>query len=399
MYRVITNISIVQQPTKDFPNRKKTLSFNFCNHYECSDNWRDLTNKGKIIIPKNLYARDANNKLVQLFGTNVNIGGFGKTEPLFLRGDKVKIDSGYKFLKNGREIYQGTYDNVEKTSLFEGYISNVSSKIPMEFEVQDNMWKLKQIPAPIKVFKATDTLENILTTLLSGTEFTVNALTKTTFGEFRIGNETVCDVLLRLRKEFHFESYFRGNELRCGSIVYLPEEAKEHNFTFQKNIISDELQYKRKDDIVLSAVVSNTIEEDTGKTTKDGEKKTKRIRLEALVTLQYGSDEPIVFIKKKGEQYPPNTGGERRTLFYPGAFTIEALKNLAVDELKKYYYTGFKGKFTTFGIPFVKMGDNVRLTDPLLPERNGLYKVRGVEYNGGVQGLRQIIELDFKLLL
>lgn len=405
MYRCVSNITIIQQPNAkltQYPQRNKTLNFDFVHEYECTDSWRTLTNNGKIIVPKNLYVRDANNKLVPLFGTNVNIGGFSTNAPLIMRGDKVIIDWGYRYFKNGIDVFEGTFNTKDNTHLFVGYVSEVTSKKPIEFLIEDNMWILKQIPAPIKTFAPTDTLENILTTLLKGTNFTVNALTQTTFGAFRMGNETVCEVLARLRKEFHFESYFRGNELRCGAIVYIPSEANERTFIFQSKadygaIISDDLEYKRKDDIVLSATCQNTIEEETGKQTKDGQNKTKKVRLEVLITLRYGSDTPDVFIKKKGEDYPPNTGGERKQLFFPGAKSINELVALGTPVLARYYYTGFKGKFTTFGIPYVKMGDNVSLVDPILPERNGKYKVRSVEYSGGVNGLRQVIELDFKI--
>lgn len=388
MYRVLSNISIVQKPSKDFPTRTKTLLFDFVHEFECSDGWRDLTNDGKVVIPKNLYYGDANNKLVPLYGTNVNIGGFSLSAPLLLRGDAVTISSGYKYFKAGKEI-------TETTVKLNGYISKVTSKKPIEFLVEDNMWKLKQIPVAVHTFSKTDTLEDILRYLLKGTPFTVNALTKTTFGAFTVGNETVAEVLARLRKMYHFESYFRGNELRSGGKVYIESEAVEQTFMFQNNIISDNLEYRRKDDIVLSAVVSNTIEEETGKHTRDGQAKTKRVRLEVLITLQNGSDKVVQYVKKKNEPYPPNTGGERRTLFYPGAFTIAELVKSGTDELKKYYYTGFKGKFTTFGIPFVKMGDNARLIDKILPERNGTYKIKSVSYTGGVGGLRQEVELDY----
>jgi hypothetical protein len=41
------------------------------------------------------------------------------------------------------------------------------------------------------------------------------------------------------------------------------------------------------------------------------------------------------------------------------------------------------------------MGDNVQLIDPILPERNGNYKVKSVKYSGGVKGLRQEVEIDY----
>jgi hypothetical protein len=397
VYRVISNIKIVQQSSSEFPNRKSTLNFDFCNTYEASDGWQDLTNKGKVILPKNIYVRNENGKLISLgtiYGkpaSNINVGGFTSNDPLLLRGDRVTIAAGYKYFnKAGVEI-------LDTSQIFKGYISKVTSKKPLEFEVEDNMWKLKQVQAPIKTFSTSDTLEDILSTLIAGTGFTVNALTQTTFGEFTTGNETVAETLARLRRLYHFESYFRGDELRCGSLVYIEAEAKTVNFDFQGNIITDELDYRRRDDIVLSAVARNTIERETGKTTKDGQAKTEKVRLEVLVTFQ-GNGTVTKFVKTKGNDYPPNTGGERRELIFPGAKTTDELAKLAEDELKKYYYTGFKGRFTTFGIPFVKQGDNVQLKDPILPERNGLYKVKKVDYSGGVQGLRQVVSLDYKIL-
>lgn len=404
MLRTVINITIIQQTQiVGKPARNRTLFFDFVKEFTCTDSWRDFTNDGEITVPKNLYVRDSNNKLVPLFGTNVNIGGFSTDalgnpiSPLLMRGDKVIIDYGYRYFYKGREIFEGTYDPAKDEHLFEGWISEVTSKKPIQFKIEDNFWKLKQLPAPTKTYKATDTLEAILTDLLKGTGFTVNTITKTTSGEFRVGNETVAEVLGRLRKTYHFESYFRKNELRCGIFVYIESEAKKHTFTFQQNIIDDRLDYKRKEDIVLSIVASNTVEERTGGTTKDGQPKTKKTRLEVLVTLRNGSDQPTYYVKKKGEDYPPNTGGERMTLTYPFANTMDELKSLATAELKKYYYTGFKGRFTTFGIPFVKTGDNVQIVDPVLPERNGLYKVKSVEYKGGFEGLRQTVQLDYKI--
>lgn len=37
------------------------------------------------------------------------------------------------------------------------------------------------------------------------------------------------------------------------------------------------------------------------------------------------------------------------------------------------------------------------LIDKTLPERSGYYKVKSVRYTGGVNGLRQEINLDYKI--
>ena len=158
MYRVFTNITIQQLTQLKTPGalpRNKTLYFDFVNEFECSDTWRDLTNDGKVIIPKNLYYVDTNGKRQPLWGTNVNIGGF-TSSPLLMRGDAVTIDYGYKFFRDNKEKFEGTYNSKKNSHLFTGFISRVTSKKPIEFLIEDNMWKLKQIPAPIHTFKATD---------------------------------------------------------------------------------------------------------------------------------------------------------------------------------------------------------------------------------------------------
>lgn len=391
MYRCITNISIQQVAA----GRKGSLFFDFVNEFTSSDSWRDLTNKGTLSLPKNLYYKDATGRAQPLHGTNINIGGVGLV-PLFLRGDKVQIEAGYKYYnKTGREV-------LDTEIMFTGYISKVGSKIPIELELEDSMWLLKQTPAPTRTFKTTDTLEDILQALIDvvnkthGTHFTRFAITKTTFGEFIMGSETVAQVLQRLQKQYGFEFYFRGDQLRGGVLIYIESEAQEQQFSFQKNIISDELEYRRKDDIVLSVLAHNTLIEETGATCKDGTKKTKRNRISVLVTIKNGKRQPD-YIVKHGVPVPDNIEGERTTFFDPSAKNASELGNNAYDHLIKYYYDGFRGSFTTFGIPFVRQGDNARVSDNILPERNGLYKIKKVEYSGGINGLRQTVTLDYRI--
>jgi hypothetical protein len=395
MYRVVTRITFVQQPNADFPGRNRTLIYNFANQYETEDTWRSLTNTCKITIPKNVYVRDANGKLVNLSGITVNIGGFGNNAPLFMRGDKVTLEAGYRFYDafGNEKLLTSTW--------FTGYVRTVGSKKPIILECEDNMYKLKQIIAPNKTYSATTTMESILTELLAGTGFTVNALTKTTLGEFSIHNETVAEVLGRLQKDYHFYPTFRGNELRIGSQVYIEQDALAAGkkvFRFQRNIISDDLQYTRTDDMELSAVAYsvNKIELAGLGTTRSGKKRTRHKRLEALVTIRNGRTTSYVRPDNSlAADFAPNVNGERRTLYFWNVQTSGELIKLAEAELKKYYYQGLKGKFVTFGIPFVQSGDNVDIMDDVLPERNGRYKVRGVVYTGGVDGLRQEITLDY----
>ena len=402
MFRVRSKIVINQLTQISGITRNKTLRFDFSHSFECSDSWRDFTNNGTVVLPKNIKAVSEDGMTsIPISGTNIHIGGVDS--PLLMRGDAITIDYYYRYFKNGKEVEEGTENGNEH--LFSGYISEITSKKPIEFKVEDNFWQLKQLPCPTKTFPATMTLNDILTELIKPYNdkhpekpFTVNSIQESTFGEFRVGNETVAECLGRLRKSYGFESYFRGDVLYSGLIVYDPKLAKEHTFIFQQNIISDELRYKRKEDLNLSILASTSVEGETGETTKSGAKKTKKERLEVLLTLKDNSDEPIIFHKPKGGDYPPNTGGERKTQSYPMANNMDELIGYATKEIKKYYYSGFKGKFTTFGIPFVKTGDNITIKDNILPERNGRYKCKSVNYSCGMDGIRQIVELDYLLV-
>jgi hypothetical protein len=392
MYRVVTRITFVQVSTVDLPDRNRTLIYNFVNQYEASSSWQELSNTARITLPKNVYTRDANGKLVNLAGTTVNIGGFSNNAPLFLRGDKVTIEAGYR--------YFDVQNNEKLTTaiLFAGYVSKVGSKMPFIIECIDNMYVLQNLDCENKTYPASFTVEDILTDMLQGTDFTVNVTTDTSVGEFKVENETVAQILARLRNDFHFYATFRGNELRVGSLVYLEQDAIDSGlktFRFQHNIISDALDYNRTEDMELSAICYSINKIELGTTTKTGKKRTKHHRLEALVTIRRGKTYSIVKPDKGDVNYAKNVTGERRTLYFWNVLTTAKLVELGEAELKKYYYNGLKGKFTTFGMPYVQQGDNVNIIDNKLPERNGRYKVRSVRYTGAVQGLQQEIELDY----
>ena len=385
MFRCVTKIEIQQQGA----GRTKKLSFDFVNSFDCTDTWVDFTNQANVKFPQNMWARDENG---QLYSLQNSIGG--GDNPLFKRGDKISINFGYRYFDSlGNEKL-----DLPINPIFSGYISEVSSRKPIALKCEDNMWILKQTPAPNKLFtqKAYKTWENVLRKLVQGTGFTVNAVTATDLPtDIRIMNESVAQVMKTVRDQFHFEAYFRGNELRCGSLVYVEPDAVNHNFVFQQNIVSDELEYKRKDDIVLSAVVHSMNEIDTDEQDNEGRTKTKKDRLEILVYQPKAGGDFAYIKKEKGKEFPPNVQGERYTVPLVGVTDVDKMFELGKNELKKFYYTGFRGKFTAFAVPYVRQGDNVILFDRILPERNGKYKVKGVNYSGGVSGHRQEIILHY----
>ena len=384
MLRCITQISFKQTP-KAGDGRTASFSFDFCNEFAASSSWADLTNECKIVFPKNIYVKDKNGNLLPLSGAEPEkwIGN------LFQRGDEVTVAYGYY-------LFEGGVEKKIINTVFSGYISQVGSKVPVTLECEDNMWLLKQIPCKAQAWPEDKPVEDLIKNELAAyPKIKVKKLSDTTVGPFLVQDESVAQLILRARKDYGIEAYFVGDELRVGSIVYIEDEAQEHKFVFQKNIISDSLNFQRKEDIKLS-VVAESVNTKEGAENKKGKKKTTQERMAVLV---YFDSDGVPQKKKKepGVDLPANIEGERRKLFFPNISSESELAQKGLDEMVKYYYTGFKGKFVTFAYPFVKIGDTVAIEDRILPDRNGKYRVKAVDYSGGVNGHRQEIELHYKL--
>jgi hypothetical protein len=285
----------------------------------------------------------------------------------------------------------------------------VYSSIPIKLDIEDNMWLLKQtaMPMPNKTFTTKNNVEDILKYIIDTVnakhkvKFTYYDDAKTNIGNIIVGNETAAQLLNRIGKLYGLRAYFRGTELRCGVFINIEKESQTQTFILngtKANVLADgqELEYRRKDDVVLSAIAHNTIEEEVkGKKNKDGSSKSKHKRLEVLVTLKNGDWEYNEI--KQGEQVPENNEGERRTFFFAGAKTIAELQEAAKKELLKYYYTGLNGSFKSLAIPYIRHNDKAKIINPKLPEQNGTYRVKAVNYEGGLNGLTQTIYLDYKI--
>lgn len=381
MLRLVSSVTIVQKtPYKPNENesieRKKTFSFNFINEVEIFSSWEHFTDTAKITFPKKMYFTDENGVRTNFTGKNLYAGD---TIPLIQRGDRITINLGYHY--NSKTTIQKE---------FEGYITAVFNTTPITFECEDLMYELKQIQAPIKTYYSNQwDVESMINDMLKGknTTIKVRQSIKTIIGDFISGHETVAEVLANLRKKSHLNSYLRGNELRCSSLVYYPEDVNEntgqgkHIFSFQENITNDDLQYQRKEDtnLHIRAYSVDKKELETGEVTKKGKPKTTNKRLEVLVP-----DDSILT-------------GETKTLYFFNIGTKEELKKEAEKKLNMFWFTGFRGKFTTFGLSSVRHGDHVKLIDKASPERNGNYIVKSVRKTFGVNGYRQEIELDIRL--
>jgi len=389
--RFICSTLIEQQPNTTFPDRKKTFSFKFMTSYGNTESWDNLTDTGKMVFPKNIYFVDESGKKYSWEGKNL-IGG-DNTPPILLRGDKITISTGYMYFDNLQN------EVTDLVKVFEGFVTKVINRMPIEIEFEDNMYLLKQIQCPNKVFPNAEVGE-MVAELISGTPFTVvtgvSVATdiKTNIGDFRTHNETVAQVLKRLRDDYMLESYFRGNELRVSGIVYYPSDRKEHIFDFHENIISDKLEYRRKDDIQLGIKAYSVNSEELNDVNSYGHRKRRRKRLEVFVTFRGGK----LMHTQIDSGIDKESTGEIRTLYFWNVKTVDELVKLAGQRLNRMYYEGYVGTFVTFGLPVVHHGDAVIFRDNILPDREGTYLVKSVARSFSFSnGLRQEITIDIRL--
>ena len=391
MFGLLTKITITQVSTTQYPNRTKFFVFDFCVSSEVTSTWAILTDTANVVLPRGIYFVDSNG--VKSSWANTQIYGNPDKAPLIIRGDKIKIETGYSYFAPTQSNFNRK-ETVNKIKVvFDGYITKIQNKTPIELTCEDSMYALKQSKVKDKEYNSSQyTLEQMLKEMISQSTFPDAKLIdvkidnfKTKLGIFRTQNVTIAQVLDELRKSYHLESFIRKTynddnslktiELKCGIIRYYPEDRVSHQFHFQKTIISDNLEYTRADDIRLGIKAYSIIKKELNTTNSSGKNKLKKTRLEVIVG---------------------DLDGEIKPYHFPEIDTIDELKKQALKILPRLKYEGFRGSFTTFGLPKVKHGDLVELLDDKLTERKGSYLVKEVKESNTNSGQRQTITLDIR---
>lgn len=72
------------------------------------------------------------------------------------------------------------------------------------------------------------------------------------------------------------------------------------------------------------------------------------------------------------------------------------LKTLAREELKRYSFDGYRGKITTFLLPYALPGGVASIEDKVYNERSGDYFIESVETSFGTGGGRRVVEIGIK---
>ena len=299
----------------------------YVNAVSISSTWKKMTDTCSIKLPRSI-------KLGDDLLTNI-----------LSVGDEVTVKMGY----NG---------NLREE--FKGYLTRISSTTPVELHCEDEMWQLKK-GSYTKAWNNA-TLDDVLKYVGVSSYKTFGTIT---LGKFTINKATPAKVLEEIGKTYGLKSFFRQGTLIVGKVY--DEAAPEHSYHFQKNVISNTLEYRDSKDVL--------------------------VKVKAISIMPDG---------KKIEKELGDPDGQERTLhFY--ALSASELEKAAKLEFAKLKYDGYRGTMKTFGIPNAEHGDiailkgsNTMLSigEEPVNDHNGKYFIDGVTKSFSVtEGYRRELEI------
>lgn len=303
----------------------RSWSLDFVTAVEITRDTEKLTAEAKITLPKKMKWD-------------------GSAEIPVRRGDSVRISLGYD-------------DNLQLA--FVGWVRDVGFKTPVVITCEDDMFKLKQMPAVKKAYRSV-TLETLLKD--QGITHRLNIMGEQSLGAYRVTADTVASLLGKLSEQ-GIRSFFRYEDrepvLYCG-VLFERDSTPAQVFKTGLNIISDQgLQQQKAENM--------------------------RLRVKAVSLLPNN---------KKIKIEVGDSDGEHRTLHTYNK-TESELKAWAEQEIKRLKRDGLTGSFTTFGYKLVDPLDAIGLI--IDGTKMGVYQVKKVVIKYGDGGFRQEITLGLRV--
>lgn len=268
-----------------------------------------------------------------------NVKWVGSDRIPLRRGDKMRVWMGYDGNLKLRFI---------------GYIQEVGAKTPTRLTVLDTMFILRQRTAKRSTY-AHATLKGILSDQMP-TDVRWEVPHDVELGLYRVTATTVAGVLEDLKKNYGVESVMvieDGEAKMLSYTVYPGLRNKAMVAEDGRNIISDNLVYRRREDV--------------------------SVKVEGISIQSDGSR--ITYSEGEGETHTIHRYG----------LTMAQLKVAVKDEMERLKWTGLSGHYETFGEPVVGRLDVVEVRRENIDP--GRYQVKGVNVEYGPGGYRQRVEL------
>ena len=303
----------------------RSWSLNFVTAVEITRDTEKLTAEAKITLPK-------------------KVKWDGAAEIPVRRGDSVRISLGYD-------------DNLQLA--FVGWVRDVGFKTPVVITCEDDMFKLKQLPAVKKAYRSVS-LETLLKD--QGITHRLNIMGEQSLGAYRVTADTVASLLGKLSEQ-GIRSFFRyenGEPVLYSGVLFERDTSPAQVFKTGLNIISDQsLQQQKAENMRLRVKAVSLLPDN------------KKIKIEV-----------------------GDSDGEHRTIHTYNK-TESELKAWAEQEIKRLKRDGLSGSFTSFGFKLVDPLDAIGLV--IDGSKMGVYQVKKVVVKFGDGGFRQEITLGLRV--
>ena len=303
----------------------RSWSLDFVTAVEITRDTEKLTTEAKITLPKKMKWD-------------------GSADIPVRRGDSVRISLGYD-------------DNLQLA--FVGYVRDVGFKTPIVITCEDDMFKLKQMPAAKKAYRSV-TLETLLKD--QGITYRLNIMGEQSLGAYRVTADTVASLLGKLSEQgvLSFFRYENGEPVLYCGVLFERDSTPSQVFKTGLNIISDQSLQQQKAENMRLRVKAVSLMPDN-----------KKIKVEV-----------------------GDADGEHRTLHTYNK-TESELKAWAEQEIKRLKRDGLTGSFTTFGASLVDCLDAIGLI--IDGKKAGVYQVKKNVIKYGTSGYRQEITLGLRV--
>ncbi|MDY3317711.1 hypothetical protein PG630_10360 [Riemerella anatipestifer] len=283
---------------------------------EIETSWKMICGKAEVVLPRNVKYFDKYN-----------------IKEVFRKGDPV-------------EIYLG-YDGNLKLE-FKGYIDQVSANYPITLKLEDEMWKLKQIP--VNFASPNITLKGFIDSVVK--DYPTDVDLNVSLGAIRFSKVTLGEVLNKLQSEMNLYSFIRNGKLTIAK-PYSDVTNEIPVFDLERNCESNDLNYLTKEERLVK-IIGQSMQEVAKAVVK--KKQDKKLKFE------WGD---------KDAQETINWTFNVRT-----QKDLEAAVKKMYEDRKK---EGYDGSFKAIGIPSIQHGQRVKIVSTLYQDRQGIYYVDGVK--------------------
>ena len=322
MKDLIMNAKVVFKATESHPE----FYIRRISEVEIESSWKMICSTAQVVLPRNI--KDFNQN---------------KVKDWFKRGDKV-------------EIYLCYGLDEDLILEFSGYITQVSADYPITIKLEDEMWRLKQIP--VNFSSKNEKLKSFVQKYVTDYPILIDA--EVPLGAINIKNKTLGEVFKKFQEDLSLYPFIRNGKLVVAK-PYSDVTDKVPVFDLERNCVSNDLNYLSKEERTVKVIAESV---------QNFAKTKKKLKFEL------GDPDPKTTINK--------------TLSVTTLNDLQAEVRRIYDLYKK---EGFDGSFTTFGTPSVQHGQKVKITSSLYNDREGIYYIDSIKKKFSRDGYRQEIEL------